>query len=461
MIKRIKPALPTVVLCILIYIAVGLYPYTGSLYVSQATRDAFCINNFFGQQATPERVMLLDDPWGSFLHRVNLISAAQQHIYMATFAMHEGVTTDIIVGALLSAADRGVQVNIMANELVGGIPRNHRRLLAGHENINVYGFNRLNLLRPQRMNANFHDKYLIIDNTFMLLGGRNMGDKYYAPPCFTGRVSRDTEVLVYNTAPAHNGIISEVRELFIEKAASPRATLVTPGRRNNTWEPPLRSEYKQHVRQLEDFCYYANTVPTNRITLITNGFLPNRKESIIAYNLKRIAMHSDRVIAMSPYMSMTNASTRHFAEMARGRCVTLVTNSLASTPNLPAFSSYYVSRRHILRATGIAIYEYQSTNTQLHGKMYLFDERLTAIGSFNLNERSMRSDTESMLVIDSPEFFDIALASINGYIAGSLRVGADNRYVLCNYVQPARVPRGKRTLYIIAGYLLRGFWFMF
>ena len=458
--KRIKFIFAVLFFGFIIYAVVGLYPYTGSLYVSQQTRNAFCMDSFFGDRQIPERVMLLDDPWGSFIHRINVISGAQDQIYMATFSMHSGVTADIIAGALLSAAERGVQVNVMANEVVGNMPRNLRSILAGHENINVYGFNRLNLLRPQRINANFHDKYLIADNTFMLLGGRNMGDKYYNPDCFTGRLSLDTEVLVYNTDPAHCGIISEVRELFRAKAASSRATPVA-GRNHEAEKARLIGLYNTHnALHATDFDYFANTVPTNRITLITNDFEPNRKESIIAYNLKRIAMNSDTVIAMSPYLSMTASSIRHFAEMARGRDFTLVTNSLASTPNLPAFSSYYVSRRNILR-TGITIYEYQCTDTQLHGKVYLFDQRLTAIGSFNLNERSMRSDTESMLVIDSPQFFDIALASVNGYIASSLRVGADNRYILCGYVEPARVPRGKRTLYIIAGHLLRGLRFMF
>jgi len=461
--KRKKPVLAALALCFLIYVVVGLYPYTGSLYVSDRTRNAFCMDNFFGEQILPEQVMLLDDPQKSFIHRVNVISSAQSHIYMATFTMHRGVTTDIIVGALLSAADRGVQISIMANAIVGNIPRNYRRVLTGHENIEVYEFNRLNLLQPQKLNASFHDKYLIVDNTFMLLGGRNMGDKYYDPDCFTGRVSLDKEVLVYNTDPTYTGIISQVRELFIGKAASPRATLVTLRQRSN-WETQKAhfiNLYNQHNGRLEGFDYLANTIAVNRITLLTNDFLPARKESIIAYNLKRIAMNSDMIIALSPYLSMTPSSIRHLGEASRGRDFTLVTNSLASTPNLPAFSSYYVSRRNILRTTDIIIYEYQSTDIQLHGKVYLFDQRLTAIGSFNLNERSMRSDTESMLVIDSPEFFHKVLESINGHIAQSLRVGADNNYILCGYVEPARVPRGKRTLYVAAGHLLRGFRFMF
>jgi len=420
------------------------------------------MDSFFGEQRIPEQVMLLDDPEESFIHRLNVISNAQSHIYMATFAMHSGVTTDIIVGALLSAADRGVQISIMANAIVGNIPTNYRRVLAGHENITVYEFNRLNLLQPHKMNASFHDKYLIVDNTFLLLGGRNMGDKYYNPDCFTGRVSLDKEVFVYNTNPAYAGIISEVRGLFIAKAASPRATQVT-SRQSGNWEAQKAhfiGLYNQHSG-LENFDYFTNTVAANRITLLTNDFLPARKESIIAYNLMRITMNSDTVIALSPYLSMTPSSIRLLGEATRGRDFTLVTNSLASTPNLPAFSSYYVSRRNILRTTEITIYEYQSTDTQLHGKVYLFDERLTAIGSFNLNERSMRSDTESMLVIDSTEFFSIVMESVNGHISQSLRVGPDNNYILCGYVEPAHVPRGKRTLYIIAGHLLRGFRFMF
>jgi len=451
-------------LCFVKYALIVLSPYTGDVYVSEKTRIAFSIENFYSQHESTERVMLLEDPWDSFLHRVNLISKAKERILIASFAIHEGETSDIIVGALLSAADRGVDITIIVNAIGGAVPSRYMNVLSGHDNIVVYRFNRFEFFRPQFINAALHDKYMIVDDNLMILGGRNMGDKYYEPEGFVGRLSLDREVLVYNTNPDINGSIVEVTYYFNSKVTSERVFLNRRVSRNiaeqKNYYINLYMKYRTNPISLYNFDYYANTTRTNRITLITNPIDTAKKESVVAYNLMMIARNSDVIVAQSPYIVLTNRNLNFFYETIRGRDVTLSTNSLASTPNLPAFSAYYVNRRNILD-TGITIYEFQSIEASLHSKTYLFDGRLTAIGSFNLNERSIRSDTESMLIIDSEEFHDIVLEAIEAQIAQSLRVGHDNRYEINSEVEAAPVSLGKRILYTSAGHLLRGFRFMF
>ena len=449
--------------CVIIYFLIALLPYSGALYVSAETRASFAMENFFGQEIIPEQVMLLDNPQESFFHRVNLISNAQEQIFFASYVIHSGVSTDIIVGALLSAADRGVTVKIVTDGFTGNIPATYRNVLSGHENICLYRFNSFNFFRPQYANSSFHDKYMTVDNRYMILGGRNVGDKYFLPSGFTGRQSLDREVLVYNTDLAFSGIIAEVNDLFNETITSSYASSVSPrSSRNSEAERAhfiaLYNAYKASLPP-RDFDYLSNTVGVYNITLLHDPIGSTKKESVIAYNLMMMTLNSERIIAQSPYLVMTNRTLEIFADTVRGRDFTLLTNSLASTPNLPAFSSYYVNRRNILQ-TGITIYEFQATNTSIHAKTYLFDGRLTVIGSFNLNERSIRSDTESVLVIDSREFHDLTLDVINGYMARSLRVAADNTYEPNDHVDAIPVSRRRRALYQVAGHLLRGVRFM-
>ena len=449
----------------ILYTLLALVPYMGRVSVSQETRDAFSMERFYGQMESPERVLLLEAPRDAFFHRMNLISNAEEQILLASFSIHEGETSDMMVGALLAAADRGVDVRILNNGSIAGfMPSRYRDILAVHPNIDVYLFNQFEFFRPQYLNAALHDKYMVVDDSFLIFGGRNIGDKYYAPAGYTGRLSLDREVLVYNTDPAFQGSISEVRDYFARKRSSDR-TFLQNGAGQGDWEAQrdyFVSLYLAHRDRFaaDDFDYYANTIGVNQITLLTDPFdTGGRKESIVAYNLMMIARHSEVIVAQSPYVVLTNPNFAHLADTVRGRDVTLSTNSLASTPNLPAFSSYYVSRRNLLN-TGMTIYEYQSTQAALHGKTYLFDGRLTAIGSFNLNERSIRSDTESMLIIDSETFHDIVLEAIHDQIAQSLRVGADNRYALDSDVEAAQVPFGKRPLYLIVGQIMRLFRFL-
>ena len=458
--KYIKIAVPSIVV---LYILFGLVPFMGRAYVSAETRSAFSMENFHGQYMSPERVMLLEDPQDAFFHRVNLISNAQEQILLASFAIRGGTSSDIVIGALLCAADRGVSVSIINNAVGGQMPSRYLNVLAAHENIEVYLFNRLELLRPWYINSALHDKYMVVDHTFMILGGRNIGDRDFAPDDFTGRVSLDREVLVYNTDRGFHGSITAAIDYFYSKINSPRTSLSDGVRRSGGWDAEhfieLFTEYKEGLAA-DDFDYYSNTVQVNRITLITNSVDTAKNESIVAYNLMMIAQNSDVIIAQSPYVALTRRNFRTFAETVSDRDFTLLTNSLASTPNLPSFSSYYVSRRNIAR-TGITLYEYQDTQTSIHAKTYLFDGRLVAIGSFNLNERSIRSDTESMLIIDSEEFHDIVFEAINCQISQSLRVTADNNYEPCDYVEAAHVSLGKRALYTTSGILLRILRFMF
>ncbi|MCL2526892.1 MAG: phospholipase D-like domain-containing protein [Defluviitaleaceae bacterium] len=445
-----------------LYIILALIPFMGRVGVSGATSHAYSIDSFYGQQQTPERVMLLEDPRESFFHRVNLISQAQEQIILATFAFNGSTSGDIIIGGLLSAAERGVDVTVIHNAIGGAMPARYINILAAHDNIDIYSFNRFHLLRPQFANPALHDKYMIIDNTLMIMGGRNIGDRYFKPDGHTGRLTYDREVLVYNTDPQFNGSIAEVAAYARSKTSSPRTTMYNRTRRSN-WDTQINryiNLYLQHRVGFESFDYYNHSVGANRITLVTNPIESVKSDSVIAYNLMRLAQNSSTVVAQSPYVVFTNRNFKLFTDIITGTDFTLSTNSIASTTNIPSFSSYLRRRRSLVEA-GAVLYEFQSSQESLHSKTFLFDGRLTAIGSFNLNERSLRSDTESMLIIDSEEFHEIVLEAVNNQIARSLRVNASGGYYLSRDVERAHASFGKRFLYNAAGYLLRPFWLIF
>ena len=444
-----------------VYIAAGILPYAGDPIVSDELRNSFNMDNFFGESPIPERVKLLDCGRDAFAHRINLISKAQEEIYFATFIFSEGTTPAIIIGALLTAADRDVRVNMIVDGKRSRMPRRYMDILASHGNINFFRFNTLNFLRPGDIPMIFHDKYMTVDNRFMILGGRNIGDRYFKPDCFLGTPAFDTEVLVYNTNPDYNGSISAVRELFHKTINAPLTSLYQPRRRSSrnreaqkNYFIGLYKMFKNSNASLKGFDYYTNTVSVNKITLIYSPREGRKKEAVIAYNLLRIAYYSDNIVIQSPYFTMTNRFLDIFAEASRQSDITLLTNSLASAVNLPALSRYYVNRRNILNRTNITIYEYQDTETSIHGKSFVFDDRLTVITSFNLNMRSIQIDLETALIIDSREFNTIVRESVNQLLSRSLRVLDRRTYYPNENVIEGHVTRRKRLLYNFMGRLL-------
>src|SRR5690625_6412128 len=71
----------------------------------------------------------------------------------------------------------------------------------------------------------------------------------------------------------------------------------------------------------------------------------------------------------------------------------------------PLAYSRHIKHTNKMKNNGLDLIEYEGPDS-VHGKTYIFDQRLSMIGSFNLDARSSFLSTESMVVIDSPAFAD-------------------------------------------------------
>jgi putative cardiolipin synthase len=143
----------------------------------------------------------------------------------------------------------------------------------------------------------------------------------------------------------------------------------------------------------------------------------------------RNAKHS--VVIQSPYLIMPRGGIELLAALtARGVDIRIVTNSLASTDNIPAFSGYHRQRPRLLNA-GVELFEYKphpgiqaelveryprlANNNPvfaLHAKSMVIDDRLIFIGTFNLDPRSANLNTEVGVLIESEELARQLKASI-------------------------------------------------
>ena len=96
----------------------------------------------------------------------------------------------------------------------------------------------------------------------------------------------------------------------------------------------------------------------------------------------------------------------------------MLTNSLATTDEVPV-NAHYADSRPKLVDLGVELYEMKpyaasralyiarpatsEAHLALHGKATVFDRKTVAIGSFNLDPRSMDLDTEMVFVVQSPQ----------------------------------------------------------
>lgn len=163
---------------ILIYIALLTVPYLRHKKVSENFQNDFSQREFYSSQAGSERIAYINDNTDALLYRLQIIQQAEQEIILSTFDFNADKGGKDVMAALMSAADRGVKVRVIIDGFSGFLDVKGKgtqwfQALASHENISLRIYNPLTPLKPWKMQARLHDKYLIIDHQMFLLGGRN------------------------------------------------------------------------------------------------------------------------------------------------------------------------------------------------------------------------------------------------------------------------------------------------
>lgn len=471
--KKILQLTGTVFLFYILYaFVISTLPFMRRVRVSRNNKKRLSNMDFYGNEGgSSDRVRLIEQPHDALNLRVEMIRSATSSIDVVYHTIHFGGSSDAFLAELLRAADRGVRVRLLLDGKVGAADKRLLRkiqALGEHPNIQCRFYNRARLLAPWNWHALLHDKFLMIDGRLLLTGGRNIGDKYFAPEGYDGKITQDRDVFVENTEQhGAKSVLPQVRKyiqsLWTSKYVSspPRAkrSLDLCHERTMLEESALAFEQANPTLYAYTLDWYrAEMLPCNKISLIYNPIHRSKKEPWVGYNLCTLmeSAHSN-VVMQTPYATKNSTLLSSMKRCKDRIHFTMVTNSLASSPNYPAFSNYYTNRRHFIK-TGADIFEYQSDDS-IHGKSLVIDDHLGVVGSFNMDERSFYIDTETMLVIDSPDFAQQLRDAIDFYRAQSLCVcdgGCDHDQKISAHP----VPWGKNVLMRFVSVFSRVFQFL-
>ena len=148
----------------------------------------------------------------------------------------------------------------------------------------------------------------------------------------------------------------------------------------------------------------------------------DRKVRVNVWNeiQKALGTPQRELYLVSPYFVPTRTGADIMQTITQsGIHTTILTNSLAATDVAPVHSGYMRYRKPLLRA-GVELYELKAesndkkrklkdrgltgkSGTSLHAKTFIVDKQRVFVGSFNLDPRSARLNTEMGVVIQSPE----------------------------------------------------------
>lgn len=366
------------------------------------------------------RIQLLPSGAESFEVRWRLLDEAQHSIHIATFSMMKDETTQRLEKVLLQKLEQGVEVRIILDEIVNRTtfagPMIKRLRAAGAY---VHGYNGLLeewLPIPKhttpikhamqeiklKLKRHYHEKYMIIDGTDVVLGGINWGDKY----AYGGVKSfawRDTDV--YLRGP----VVKDIQLQFLKDFSRYKEWDQRTASQPVTYPDFVKLQASQDMAKIEtqfskhlpepakegsvDVRYVAHKPYDDNDLPLTHAFLTLIKNAEKSIYWGCHGIRPPRIVA--EYLADA---------VARGVEVHLITNSQYSSQSLMVKGlmgwMYKECTKHYrgLLESGVKIYEWQLEGA-FHSKNFLVDDQIVSVGSYNIARGSTYHHSESNIFV--------------------------------------------------------------
>jgi putative cardiolipin synthase len=400
--------------------------------------------------ARPGGVAVLAHAPQAFALRAASARAAGRTLDLQYYVWRGDLTGQLLGREVLAAADRGVVVRMLLDDVYA---LGHQRILAAldaHPNIEVRLFNGTRWRRFGRLgyaleiafggwhlNRRMHNKNWIADGALAVVGGRNIGDEYFGLEA-DGMISfRDLDLVL--AGPPAEGACRVFETYWASPLARPAALVSAAGERRGALLAlraefdaaardaraagllaPLRGHPGRHIRRgLVPVAPDAVRVVADKPEKASRGLGARKRARAaggIAAEIADVLREARReVLLISPYFVPGRAGMALLLEMvARGVKISLVTNSLAATDVVAVHGGYAKYRSPLLRA-GVVIHELKPGPTDdppsllgsrggaaLHTKALVVDGLAAFVGSFNLDPRSAALNTEMGALVRNP-----------------------------------------------------------
>ena len=405
---------------------------------------------------TKTGVYVLEDGGGAMITRAWLTEYAEQTIDVQYFIFSMDNVGLIACDYLVRAADRGVKVRLLIDDIMVDADVQDILTLGSHENITIKVYNpgvnlgknlfsKLEKFATDFRGANqrMHNKTFIVDGKVVITGGRNIADEYFDYDHEYNFRDRDVLLLGKETKAVNSSFSkfwNSDLSVDVTEIIDNIPDNITDGNRfdklheyacnpNNFW-PQVRDKIKNLPLAFPAIKKSKSLVWVDDVEFISDEPGKNDGNSglggggISTSKLIRLVKNAKTSIAIqSPYLITSELSRQLFKDATeKGVQVRILTNSLASTDNLEAFSGYQKDREALLK-TGVRIFEFKPDAAErkkimtgelqatidyqpifgLHAKSMVIDGKTTVIGTFNLDPRSANLNTECLAIIHSEE----------------------------------------------------------
>jgi putative cardiolipin synthase len=382
---------------------------------------------------------LLDTSYDGLSARLALIDSAVSSLDIQTYLWYPDYSGKLILERAILAADRGVHVRMIVDDLLTIGQDQLIFELNQRPNIEVRLFNPWSsrgmlsragemIAQMERLNTRMHDKLIVADGNAAIVGGRNLGDHYFGlnsdynfhdlDLLGFGNIARQAEGMFdhfWNSdwVVSANNLDAEADPEYVAKAwanlqeANRSAPEISAfGAEARDWRKvllDLAKDLRPGTSRLIWDETQENTIAQN-VAEKMFGFLNLAQKELLITNAYIIP--GQKAIDFMQLLS------------DRGVDVRILTNSLASH-DVPAVNSHYKQWRDDFINAGVELHELRSDAAiketvvevppvtgefvGLHTKAVVVDREYVFIGSMNFDPRSAQINTEAGAFVRSPE----------------------------------------------------------
>jgi cardiolipin synthase C len=427
------------------------------------------------------RLALLENGYGALILRVHLIRAARRSIDLQTFIWSNDGSGRLLFWELLEAARRGVRVRLLVDQPFSERdPRIVAFAATAHPNLEIRHYRPIrsrldpSLLQTvaagvgdfEDVNQRMHNKVFVVDDAILITGGRNVEDAYFDRS--TGLNYRDRDVLAVGPVAAAAASSFQAywtyeqsvptRDLRDVRAALDRGDFARFDHEGDYDFGPLAGEVRAAAGDSTLIASrFAEALrPVTRAEFVADipgkgsGFFTG--EARITRELRdALSQATEDVVIQTPYLVLSPAARdliRSLRASRPGLRIRISTNSLASTDNVLAYSGNFRLRNTYVGDLGLEVHELKPLPDSrfrhiprfaelealaqplvavgrqprgpflcLHAKSLVVDRHLAFVGSYNLDPRSERLNTEAGLLVEDEAFAGALRAAIEDDLA--------------------------------------------
>lgn len=405
----------------------------------------------------------------AFAARWTLASNAERSLDVQYYIWRPDTSGSLMAHALREAAERGVRVRVLLDDANTSGLDEDIAAIAVHPNIQVRLFNPFANRSWRagdfvgdfgRVNRRMHNKSFTADNRVTVVGGRNIGDEYLGAESRVAFSDLDLMVIgpVVDEVSAAFDAYWNSASAFPVGSLLPAPSAVALAEIEDKWSrrrsDKMAADYLEATRKLGlvermrsgtlPLAWGAARVLSDDPAKVLGS--PGRSDASIQWDLRAAFGRPQReLLLVSPYFVPGQGGSSMLAGLAaHGIRVSILTNSLAATDVPATYAGYLRYRDQLLRA-GVHVYELKpsanatvvaagrddredrrggipgssggSSTASLHAKTFVVDRQRVFVGSYNLDPRSARLNTEMGVVMDSPVLAGQLADTFDTYIA--------------------------------------------